>query len=452
MRRFSALLLAAFLSTLPAAAMADPQQEAEQLRQLATQLQQQLEALQQRIKRLEQNVSENQQAVEANAEAVEATAVALEEQSMETVLDRVSIGGYGELHYNNLNAESPANDKEEIDFHRFVLFFGYDFSDHLKFFSELELEHSLAGEGAPGELELEQAFVEYAFAERHAARVGLFLLPIGILNETHEPTTFYGVERNNVESVIIPTTWWAGGVGYTMRNDHGLQLDLALHEGLRIPDSGGNTARARSGRQKTANADANGMASTARIKYTGRPGLELAASLQYQPDPGVASGNGLDDGLLYEAHAIYDNGPFGFRALYAGWEFGTNSGTANGARIDRLGLDSQYGWYLEPSYKLNDSFGVFVRYEDVEGGRVDSVAGREFRRDHFSQWVVGFNWWLHEQVVIKADYIARKYDADAVDKAGQHNFGVSDGMGGTLSGSGKGRGFDGFNLGFGYYF
>ena len=58
-----------------------------------------------------------------------------------------------------------------------------------------------------------------------------------------------------------------------------------------------------------------------------------------------------------------------------------------------------------------------VYEEDVEGGRVDTVAGRELRRDHFSQWVVGFNWWLHEQVVIKADYISREYKVEAATKS-----------------------------------
>ena len=101
---------------------------------------------------------------------------------------RVSIGAYGELHYNEL--ESDAGDSEEIDFHRFVLFFGHEFTDRIRFFSEFELEHSLAGDGAPGEVELEQAYVDFVINDRLTAKTGLFLMPVGILNETHEPTTF----------------------------------------------------------------------------------------------------------------------------------------------------------------------------------------------------------------------------------------------------------------------
>ncbi|WP_059758168.1 hypothetical protein [Thiobacillus denitrificans] len=82
------------------------------------------------------------------------------------------------------------------------------FNQPPRFFSELEVEHSIAGEGKKGEIELEQAYVEYA---DHRAKAGLFLIPVGILNETHETPAFYGVERNPVEKDIIPATWWAGG-------------------------------------------------------------------------------------------------------------------------------------------------------------------------------------------------------------------------------------------------
>ena len=119
--------------------------------------------------------------------------------------ERTTLGGYGELHLNQ-------GDKEQIDFHRFVLFVNHRFSDRVKFFSELELEHSLSGDGKPGEVELEQAYIEFSLDNDWSIRAGQYLLPLGILNEVHEPDTFYGVERNSVEANIIPTTWWEGGV------------------------------------------------------------------------------------------------------------------------------------------------------------------------------------------------------------------------------------------------
>ncbi|MXX98495.1 MAG: porin, partial [Gammaproteobacteria bacterium] len=414
------------------------------LKQQVKELQAQLKSMQQKLDSIDENVSQNAQAVEATAEAVESYS------SVPSFWEKTSMGGYGELHYNNLSAEDEANDKEQIDFHRFVLFFGHEFSDRLRFFSEVELEHSLAGDDKPGEVELEQAFVEYDFNEYSTARAGVFLLPIGILNETHEPPTFYGVERNAVENVIIPTTWWAGGVGYTHRTDAGFSFDVALHEGLKIdgakvvteePKIEGTqivepkrdvfetpkSVRIRDGRQKTAEADADDLAVTGRIKYTGMPGLELAASLQYQSDITQESGDAIDDALLYEAHVVYSSGPFGFRALYAGWDVDVdaeiddprNPGTK--VPVVAKNYDSQHGWYAEPSYKVTPNFGIFARYEDIEGGR---------SRDEFEQWTVGFNYWLNENAVFKADFQDREHD-----NAGD-----------------QGRDYDGFNLGVGYEF
>ena len=64
------------------------------------------------------------------------------------------------MHYNNLEGEGGASDANSLDFHRFVLFVDHEFSDGIRFVSELEVEHSLAGEGKPGEVELEQAYLD----------------------------------------------------------------------------------------------------------------------------------------------------------------------------------------------------------------------------------------------------------------------------------------------------
>ncbi len=120
---------------------------------------------------------------------------------------RTTIGGYGELHYNNISAEDSSRDYKSIDFHRFVLFFGHEFNDSTRFYSEVELEHSFiadTGGNTPGEVELEQAYIEWDLRDNLHAKGGLFLVPVGILNQTHEPNTFYGVERNDVENIIIP--------------------------------------------------------------------------------------------------------------------------------------------------------------------------------------------------------------------------------------------------------
>ena len=108
---------------------------------------------------------------------VEATAEAIDTSSLASVAEWVndtSFGGYGEMHYNNLDDQTGNADKDEIDLHRFVLFFGHEFTDDVRFFSEFEVEHSIAGDGKNGEVEIEQAYIEWDFAENHTAKAGVF--------------------------------------------------------------------------------------------------------------------------------------------------------------------------------------------------------------------------------------------------------------------------------------
>lgn len=358
-----------------------------------------------RLEALSEQLERQQQQLEALAAQLEAGASAKGARN-----ERVKIGGYGEMHYNNLDAEDPAKDLKQIDFHRFIIYLGYDFSDRIRFRSELELEHAFFSKSSGGgELELEQAFLEFDLTGNTVGRAGIILVPVGILNETHEPPTFYGVERNDVESIIIPSTWWGGGASVTQRFDSGFSFDFAVQEGLKAPTTG----VVRSGRQKTSNADASDLAATARLKFTAIPGVELAASVNYQGDITQVAGDGLDEAWLYSGHAIINAGPFALRALYAEWDL-------SGASVPAAAA-TQTGWYVEPSIKLADSFGLYARFEDVDAAR---------DADRFDQWEGGFNYWPHPQVVLKADY--RKRNHDLTTEAG--------------------RDFEGFDLGVGYNF
>ena len=317
------------------------------------------------------------------------------------------IGGYGEMHYNNL--DNGTSKTKKIDFHRFVLYFGHEFNEKIRLVTEFELEHALVKDTADGsnggEVELEQAYVEIDVSDSAVVKAGVFLIPVGILNETHEPPTFYGVERNPVEKNIIPSTWWEGGVMYSGRMDNGLSYDLALHSGL-----SNITGDIRKGRQKIANAEAESLAYTARIKYTGIPGLELASTLNIQEDlsQGTATAAGDAEGAtLIEAHAIYATGPFKVIAMYADW----NIDFLGGSNIK----DSQNGSVLEASYKVTDNLGVFTRQNNWSNSSGIDKA----------QTDIGLNYWPHENVVFKFDYQSQNNDAG-------NN--------------------DGFNLGFGYAF
>ncbi|MBK7874735.1 MAG: hypothetical protein IPJ77_03125 [Planctomycetes bacterium] len=122
--------------------------------------------------------------------------------------ERLRIGGYGEIHLNHVDGDGG----DQIDNHRFVAYLGYRFSDDIELHSETELEHSFVEDGN-GEIALEQLHVDFRLDPRWNVRAGRFLTPLGIQNQTHEPTTFHGVERTLFETVVIPTTWSSDGVG-----------------------------------------------------------------------------------------------------------------------------------------------------------------------------------------------------------------------------------------------
>jgi hypothetical protein len=348
---------------------------------------------QQEIEQLKRQVEQTQQKLEETDEKVEATSSMIEESGVSTTAawsEKSQFGAYGELHYNNLqNDKVGGSDKKEIDFHRFVLFFGHKFNEKIRFFSELELEHSISGEGQTGEIELEQAYIDFDITEQLTARGGLFILPIGILNETHEPTTFYGVERNPVEKNIIPVTWWEGGAGLIGKPLPGLQYDLAIHSGLDVGNGG--VYNVRKGRQKVGKAKADNLAFTGRLKYTGVRGLELAISLQYQDDITQGTDPLAGKAWLWEAHAIYSIQQFMLKALYASWDL-------DGEGPKAAGKDEQFGWYVEPSYKFNQEFGVFARYNFWDNSANSNID------TEYQQVDVGINYWPHPNVVLKFDY------------------------------------------------
>lgn len=414
----------------------------EELWQIVQDQQRRIESLQDEVRSNEQRLQEARSRLETARQALEETANnkrVIEEQKTALADTRamaeatagmvestayadrapgspVSVGGYGELHYNDLDSG------EEIDLHRFVLFFGHQFRDDLSFYSELEVEHSLAGDGKPGEVELEQAFVQWDYAPGHNVKGGVFLLPVGILNGVHEPDTFYGVERNRIESQVIPTTWWEGGIAFGGEIAPGWGYDLAVHSGLNLDTDSASASRRssiRSARQKVAEANGDSLAYTARLNYTGVPGLRWSGTFQYQSDmtQGDADGIGIGkiDGTLFETNFSLERGMFGLRGLYARWDLDD--------RIELLnpGADEQSGWFIEPSVRLGGNVGLFARY-----GQYDLTAGRAATSDEHGQFDIGLNYWLDDNVVIKADF--QRQDNDS------------------------GNDVDGFNLGVGYSF
>ena len=324
---------------------------------------------------------------------------------------RTTVGAYGEMHLNMLENQGPAGgNQREIDFHRFIIFMGHEFSKTIRFWSELEVEHAQVT-GSGGEVAIEQAYLEFDLSPTMQARAGVLLVPVGFINETHEPPTFYGVERPNVDKYILPTTWREGGVSLSGRLGEGWSYDLAVFSGLKITSA--NYA-VRGGRQAVREAMFDDPAYNLRIKWTGVPGLELGATLQRQTNVTQGQDPNAGAATLVEAHAAWQSGPFALRAVYATWDL-EGSGPA------AVGANEQTGWYVEPSYKVTPEVGVFTRisqWDNAAGDNADSEYG---------QIDIGLSYWPHPDVVIKLDYQDQSAPAGASE-------------------------WDGLNLGVGYQF
>jgi len=220
------------------------------------------------------------------------------------------------------------------------------------------------------------------------------LISVGLLNETHEPDTFYGVERNPMEANIIPATWWETGVMYSA-TEKNFSYDLALHSSLKAIDIDDTTllpvlSSLRNGRQKSAEADGNEPAVTARIKGSPVKGLELAATYQFQNDISGALEMGIDASLI-TAQAVWQKDRFTSKLVYAMWNIDD--------KVDTLisGYSEQDGVMAEVAYKVRDGAGVFARYSEW-----DNVVATSMNK--FDQVNAGVNYWLDERVVVKADY------------------------------------------------
>ena len=285
--------------------------------------------------------------------------------------ERTTIGGYGEVHYTNRTGpETPGT----VDLKRFVLYLAHTFNDQIAFRSELEVEDAkLEGAQPGGEVALEQAYLDYRLSDALTVRSGLVLPPVGIINETHEPPTFNGVDRPGLDNDVIPTTWREIGVGAAGRvpGVEGLSYRVYLVNGLR---SAGFTAAAgiREGRQEGREASFANPSFTGRLEWA-RPGLKLGGSFWYggtaNADSALGKGAFAAPITLLSADARYDVGAFLFRGVAASiWvsdaeAINTRYAAAVGSRIA--------GGYLEAAYNLlhalapasSQKLNAFVRHE-----------------------------------------------------------------------------------------
>ena len=319
------------------------------------------------------------------------------------------ISGYMEFHVNKADHEPAV-----IDFHRFVLLLTHSFTSKVRFVGELELEHAVVeGLEESGELELEQAYVDFLLSRPLNLRAGMVLLPLGIINERHEPPVFNGVERPFVDTVIIPTTWFDAGAGVHGEIGRGLRYRAYVVSPLNAREFSADEG-IREGLQKGAEATAPHIALTGRAEYLGVRGLTVGAAVWRGTSQLVRTPKVESNVTLGEADARYRRGRLELRGEFARVSIANaaqlNETIGRGTGVPPNIARALRGFYGEAGYRVWDAGAprdlvTFVRYENFDTQfrmPADLLPRKEFDRD---AWVTGVTYYPEPDVAVKADYI-----------------------------------------------
>ncbi len=367
----------------------------------------------------------------ANAEIAALKGENQDLSGFEEAKSKFTLGGYGEIH-----AKFEENGPSELDVHRLVLYFGYEFSDWIKLNTELEIEHAFvsSGNSVSSYIALEQIYVDFLFNDSVNARVGFVLAPVGIINEDHEPTLFLGVERPQVDVRIIPTTWTLGGAGI-----YGSPLSWLSYKAYVVGGLDGSNFTAESGPRGGRIRERPGLndpAISGRIdlfpfeEQDIRFGLSGYYGGTDNSNQGGRSGAKNNFGLG-SADFEYYGSRVRVRGVIA---YSKNSNpTALGAPGENVGAAS-LGWYLEggvsvmpKSWKkgrLSKSDIIpFVRYEEYDTQYKVAAGTVKDEANDRTDITLGVNFPLTEAFVLKADY-QLKYNEAASNPNNVFNLGM----------------------------
>jgi hypothetical protein len=346
---------------------------------------------------------------------------ALQASAQDTEPERTSIGGYGEVHYTNATG---ANTPGEVNVSRFVVYLAHTFSERIAFRSELEVEDAkIEGGESGGEVALEQLYLDYTLSPAATIRAGLVLPPIGILNETHEPPTFNGVERPAFDHDVIPATWRDIGVGVvgSIPGSAGLNYRVFLLNGL-VANGFSAEEGIRGGRQEGKEASFANPSLTGRLEWA-RPGLRIGGSFWYggsaAQDPALGTGTFDNAVALVSADARYDVGPFMFRGVVANVSI-ADAEEINSAFGGQVG-SRVAGGYVEGAYNLLSAVSpaspqrldAFIRHEryNTQAGVPAGVTRDDALARRFTTF--GLSYKPVYNVVFKGDYQLRRNRAGA---------------------------------------
>lgn len=349
----------------------------------------------------------------------------------------VSLGGYGEMLLERFDRERedgvPSGAADRLDYLRQIVYLGYKFGDELLFNSEIEIEHAgvrdeaqVAGEAdlitgeveaeaeLTGEVVLEFAYLDWSRRREFGVRAGMLLVPVGLINELHEPPIVLGSRRPDVENRILPTTWSANGIGIFGELPGGLGYRAYLIEGLNGEHFSASSA-IRGGRQNGSQSLATRPAVAARLDYTGTTGLLIGGSLY---DGGAWQGAqplGVEVSSrvrLVDLHGRWQWQGLELRGLYAHGSLsdaGDLSDALGLAGNDRLGatfsgFSVEAGYDVLPRVRPGTRYGLlpYLRYErsdtqdDVPGGSEDPANDR-------TTLTAGLGLKPHPNVIVKMD-------------------------------------------------
>ena len=328
-----------------------------------------------------------------------------------------SLSGYMELQYVDPDPGTPV-----LDFRRFVLLFTHRFSDRIRFVSELEVEHAIV-EGAEekGELELEQAYLDFLIDRRFNIRAGQLLVPLGLINERHEPPVFFGVHRPFVDTFLVPTTWFDIGAGVFGEVGRGWRYRAYVMAPLDANGFSADEGLADSAQQGS-EASVRHWAGTGRVEYLGQRDLALGAGVWH----GRSTTGALTPGIPVTVAEVDGRGRLA-RLQWRGELVNVSipdAGRLNVLRALREGVNpnvasQMLGGYIEAAYPLlpypapREVLG-FVRYErfDTQHRMPDGFTPLDqFNR---SAWIAGVSYYPDPDVAVKVDYTVEHNRSDTV--------------------------------------
>jgi hypothetical protein len=337
------------------------------------------------------------------------------------------VSGYMDFHVNK-----NAGETFRPDFHRFVLLFGHSFSDRIKFWSELEVEHSLVEGGEEGgEIALEQAYLDFLITPKFNLRSGMVLTPIGIINERHEPPSYFGVERPFVETFIIPTTWRELGVGFTGDLGRGFRYRTYMLSSLNASRFNAEFGISE-GRTSGLNSSMRNPALVGRLEYAGVRRLTLGTSF-YSGLTGFDTPGVNPRVSIAEFDGRYRVNRLELRALFANtWV--SHAGKLNLQLQQRTGANPNVasqmrGYYFEPGVHVLPrrfrkdlvAFGRYEKYNTQQSMPDGYVPLRQFNR---SSWITGLAYKPVPDIALKVDYIFNRNASSVVKALNGLNLGI----------------------------